>query len=664
MNPIKIPSPYYEITDLLKEKPDSYKVLWYPRYGEIKTSWSEGHMIGPFDMKSSINPTYNTNWNYNYIVENLYDIPYAANLFNRNDYYNYLSVLGVGYVVFHNDRYYSIDNEALDSMKKNMSLIYEKDGWYLFKLNGITANLFTVNNCTISSNQILIPGNINCPYIKNLHGDNEFQFIDTFNKEDLLMNKKIFSPLSKIDVVLPPDSIDKVIGWKFTQKIGSWLTILKNQQKDLWIDYTDFTTRKGVFYTSAPSILPKFNLSNDTKFLSAKDSEDISKGWETNLTKVQKLYMNEINGGFVVKLEAPSQGWKTIKSPLISMQYNEYSKFNFSIKTSNASSVHVKLFEYDANETHIGSEFGEISKFIENGTSNWEKQSIYITPTNPDTSFIQIQIWYEDDINVASSVKIEMKDFSLFNLNEYREPNMMQLPFVLDKDESYLFFIKYLKNENGGNFDVYIDDNYLTTIQTKDYSNNFSWSQKIPFDLGKGEHLFGIKNNMGFNAIGEVLFTTESEFNSENEFYNQILDKFKVIDLNESNKATSKLLETLNDSETNIMEVKKISPTKYKLIIETNRPFLLSFTESFDPSWVATTDKNIYKSEQIYSTINGFWIEDTGLLNIVLEYKPQKYFSIGVLISGGTLLGCVGYLLVTSKKLQVKRWFKKREAEK
>jgi ubiquitin C-terminal hydrolase len=89
---------------------------------------------------------------------------------------------------------------------------------------------------------------------------------------------------------------------------------------------------------------------------------------------------------------------------------------------------------------------------------------------------------------------------------------------------------------------------------------------------------------MGFNAIGEVLFTTESEFNSENEFYNQILDKFKVIDLNESNKATSKLLETLNDSETNIMEVKKISPTKYKLIIETNRPFLLSFTESFDHS--------------------------------------------------------------------------------
>jgi DNA invertase Pin-like site-specific DNA recombinase len=67
--------------------------------------------------------------------------------------------------------------------------------------------------------------------------------------------------------------------------------------------------------------------------------------------------------------------------------------------------------------------------------------------------------------------------------------------------------------------------------------------------------------------------------------------------------------------------------------------------------------RNIYKSEQIYSTINGFWIEDTGLLNIVLEYKPQKYFSIGVLISGGTLLGCVGYLIyaeVKRRKLKIK----------
>ena len=78
-------------------------------------------------------------------------------------------------------------------------------------------------------------------------------------------------------------------------------------------------------------------------------------------------------------------------------------------------------------------------------------------------------------------------------------------------------------------------------------------------------------------------------------------------------------------------------------------PFMLTFAESYDPLWVArvklpTGVWREYKSEPIYAIINGFWIEDTGELEIVVEYLPQRWFYIGAGISLLTLLCCLSYL--------------------
>lgn len=104
----------------------------------------------------------------------------------------------------------------------------------------------------------------------------------------------------------------------------------------------------------------------------------------------------------------------------------------------------------------------------------------------------------------------------------------------------------------------------------------------------------------------------------------------------------------------------KISPTHYTVNINASEPFMLSFAESYDPLWVAKTKINgtTYEFEPVplYSVINGFWINQTGNLDITIEYKPQKWFYIGSAISGATLLGCIGYLVYD--------WWKRRPKKK
>ncbi|MFQ6126429.1 MAG: carbohydrate binding domain-containing protein [Candidatus Heimdallarchaeota archaeon] len=92
---------------------------------------------------------------------------------------------------------------------------------------------------------------------------------------------------------------------------------------------------------------------------------------------------------------------------------------------------------------------------------------------------------------------------------------------------------------------------------------------------------------------------------------------------------------------------KEIDSTKYVVSVDIQRPFMLAFAEAYDPLWTASVNGKEYKSLPLYSVINGFWIEDTGELEITIEYKPQRWFYYGAPIS---VIGLLGILVYVSKK--------------
>ena len=99
-----------------------------------------------------------------------------------------------------------------------------------------------------------------------------------------------------------------------------------------------------------------------------------------------------------------------------------------------------------------------------------------------------------------------------------------------------------------------------------------------------------------------------------------------------------------------ILTYEKIDPTEYIVTVNATAPFMLSFAESYDPLWAAYTSSIEYQPVPLYSVINGFWINKTGNLEIIIRYKPQDWFETGSLISIIALIGCTGYLLYDWKK--------------
>ena len=96
------------------------------------------------------------------------------------------------------------------------------------------------------------------------------------------------------------------------------------------------------------------------------------------------------------------------------------------------------------------------------------------------------------------------------------------------------------------------------------------------------------------------------------------------------------------------------------------KPFMLSFAESYDPLWEARIYKNgklveKVRSIPLYSVINGFWINETGNLEIVIRYTPQDWFELGLKISGLTFIGCIAYLFYDWRREKGDRWTKEIE---
>ncbi len=124
------------------------------------------------------------------------------------------------------------------------------------------------------------------------------------------------------------------------------------------------------------------------------------------------------------------------------------------------------------------------------------------------------------------------------------------------------------------------------------------------------------------------------------------------------------------------VEFRKINPTRYRVQVKARKPFWLVFSESFHPGWKAYIRQSSgvrgqgmnfewsavlsalrdwgnrveLKEHYLVNTYaNAWWVpvEEPGMkeFEIILEFKPQRLFEIGIVISLATLLGCVGYLI-------------------
>ena len=101
---------------------------------------------------------------------------------------------------------------------------------------------------------------------------------------------------------------------------------------------------------------------------------------------------------------------------------------------------------------------------------------------------------------------------------------------------------------------------------------------------------------------------------------------------------------TTQNQPATILSYTKVNPTKITATINATQPFIFAISEAFDQSWKAYVNGKQIENTPLYLGLKGFHINQTGLLEVSIEYEPQKWFYYGSIISGITFLACLTYL--------------------
>lgn len=476
LNPIKIPSEYYVINNLLASKAEASRVLYYPVYSESSTTWSGGHVISAFDSRSSRIPTYDLFLGRNNVKEILYTYPYNNDLLRSSGYYDFLTSMGIKYIVFHLDRIapnnegYPVDQKNLDYLLKSDSLTleYESNDWYLFQIKpAIAAPINAISNIAL---------------------------VDS--NDDLF---KISSPT-----------------------IGAF----KSSNFNIDTDLVKFSALNGTVKTSMENIL------QNPSFVSWS-TDDVPNGWHKQNRDFTwtSTSLDTGAGKYALRISTSKTGvssWSGIISDPIKVKPTEKYLFTTEVATKNVFGTHVKI------QGHA----------LEDDT--WSDIS-YLTPGMNGTAFSIVGDHAETDYWKTA-----------------------RIPSNVD-------MIRYVINSGT------------------------------------------VLNPSGGDAITWVSGTG---------VYN---------------------LDATTDQNDILIEYKKISPTSWKVNVNSTRPFVLSLAETFDSGWVASSGNYQVSSKPLYGVINGFYIDKVGTYTLNIEYRPQKLFEIGLTISIVTIIVALAHLAILNK---------------
>lgn len=139
------------------------------------------------------------------------------------------------------------------------------------------------------------------------------------------------------------------------------------------------------------------------------------------------------------------------------------------------------------------------------------------------------------------------------------------------------------------------------------------------------------------------------------------LDTVVLYNVESHNKTIDQLFKATEEKLVSFISYYELNPAVWKVEVNVTAPFIILFAESYNSLWEARVYKNGTLVEKVssillYGVINGFWINETGNLTIIIRYKPQDWFELGLKISGTTLTLCVVYLFYDWRREKGDRW--------
>ncbi|MEM2146551.1 MAG: hypothetical protein QW279_14410 [Candidatus Jordarchaeaceae archaeon] len=236
-------------------------------------------------------------------------------------------------------------------------------------------------------------------------------------------------------------------------------------------------------------------------------------------------------------------------------------------------------------------------------------------------------------------------------------------PLITVTPETPYQFDFYIAGENSHNvhakiFEYDVNKTFLTDKIVADVgSGNFTWKNvKFQYVPSKNATYVQLQIWHGHETtqfLPNKIWIDNVKIYDLKRYQPSDLDVIWVYSTQDENETLKDILKQ-EDKAAEVIKYQRINPAKYVVKVNATKPFMLSFAESYDPLWVACVNKEKIQSVSLYGVINGFWINQTGLLEITVEYEPQEWFYIGSIISVITICACATCLFCDwVKKLTV-----------
>lgn len=249
----------------------------------------------------------------------------------------------------------------------------------------------------------------------------------------------------------------------------------------------------------------------------------------------------------------------------------------------------------------------------------------------------------------------------------------------IDSKQQEMQSVAFIKKSNGDVNDFTIEiPKRLEDVQKIKISNIY-FNNKIKFNAVKI-----ISSNSYGDANIEKIYATSNILSAKDnipsrcasfQFINPIGGALTLVQLNTLSNIDSLNILKLNDCDFDFEKINSITnhikidiindkPTKkdLRIIKYNNDAYIVIFAEKYDKYWILKSKNNQNKKYK-HIMVNGYmnaWVIDANdnEVEFTLEFIPQRWFYLGLLISGTTFIALVSYLGYNMLKRRRKNFYK------
>lgn len=607
--PVNIPSEIYDANSWIKNDSANYNVLWMPSYAEYGATWAYDELTGAFELDSSARPTFDSNSKYVRGYLNYFDRVLVQ---NRDDHAAaYLNPLNVRYIIFHNDSANEdYTNNIFQSLErqKDLELVRHDGTVYIFENKGWTNNVFNLYEKTA-----VVTGSFDRFVSLNaLLGRNSSGFALVFADQSLRSNY-----LDADTLILEGDSFSDALPFFFNESLviapfdfaknydpsnvwskaslsdllgGSFNPYLEQFGVECWGSDYD----KGAVFTSASS--QRLDMSFDG-------------GSGGNFTLFARVFENAAGGSLDFYVDGKTPETVDTRSQTDRFVWKLVGVFSLTSGTHSLTLENTQGLNA-VNLVAVMSEQRASELFQAFANAVQTKNLLYVLEAESDMFSSNVALITSHGSGWSNGAAVELAANS--SISESLE---------LACSGNYTLIIK-----GSGRLLINIDRSYYSEITLPRFGSAFL----DPVNLGSGLHQIEVSPFGNNQAELDVLWLIKP------------IDNLDF--LNNSG------LDTVS---ARILNVKENSPMSFKVEIDADKPFLLHFSDAYDPSWTASFSGKTVGSERLFGVANGFKIDVSGKTVLTVELGPQKWFLTGSVISVVSVLVCLS--LVAYSRFRKKR---------